>query len=370
MTWAATWAIYEIMGDKQVMYIGQNDDGKTLVARPEGMSEKEFGMQLIRDTGKFYIYELEIDIKDLEIGSVPVCREYTVSKPAKIVKRYEYKLNKEILRRCINIVTQDQLNNYRENYKCIRQMPLHRGPILNKILTTGRDPYRALIRTEIQNGNIKPGVDDISDFRYSINRHLKNNTYNFESFIINTMHESSISIPQMSFYLQNQYEEEMKHYLNTYKKYYNLMLEEQPSAVKHINEDIRKALIVIDGLASKGVENNLVQFAKDDLGEIVKASKRGKPVKVYEASGFKIPTNGNLWISTDWHFYKNKNNTGFKKLQLFVSCSVVFTISSCSKTSNKSIVSRSFKPIESERGAIFSTIALRTTLSWVDAISK
>lgn len=104
-----------------------------------------------------------------------------------------------------------------------------------------------------------------------------------ESYIINTMKESSISIPQMTYYLQNEYEEEMRHYLNTYRKYYNLMLKEQPSAVTHINEDIRKCLVVIDGLASKGVENNLVQFAKDDLGEIVKASKKGKPVKVVES---------------------------------------------------------------------------------------
>ena len=78
------------------------------------------------------------------------------------------------------------------------------------------------------------------------------------------LEESSISIPQMNYYLQNQYEEEMRRYLNTYKKYYNLMLKEQPSAVKHINEDIKKCLIVIDGMASKGVENKLVQFAKDD----------------------------------------------------------------------------------------------------------
>ena len=105
-----------------------------------------------------------------------------------------------------------------------------------------------------------------------------------ESYIIDTMKESSISIPQMNYYLQNEYEEEMRKYLNTYKKYYNLMLKEQPSAVKHINEDIRKCLIVIDGLAEKGVENNLVQFAKDDLGEIVKAAKHGKPVKVFEGT--------------------------------------------------------------------------------------
>ena len=64
------------------------------------------------------------------------------------------------------------------------------------------------------------------------------------------------------------------------------MLKEQPAAVKHINEDIRKCLIVIDGLADKGVENNLVQFAKDDLGEIVKAAKKGKPVKVVENTDY------------------------------------------------------------------------------------
>lgn len=101
-----------------------------------------------------------------------------------------------------------------------------------------------------------------------------------ESYII----ESSISMSQMNMYLQNQYEEEMRNYLNTYKKYYNLMLKEQPAAVEHINEDIRKCLIVIDGMANKGVENNLVQFAKDDLGEIVKAAKHGKPVKVIEST--------------------------------------------------------------------------------------
>ena len=104
-----------------------------------------------------------------------------------------------------------------------------------------------------------------------------------ESYVTDIMSESSISMSQMNMYLQNEYEEEMRHYLNTYKKYYNLMLKEQPSAVKHINEDIRKCLIVIDGMADKGVENNLVQFAKDDLGEIVKAAKHGKPVKVIES---------------------------------------------------------------------------------------
>ena len=137
-----------------------------------------------------------------------------------------------------------------------------------------------------------------------------------ESYITDTMEESSISIPQMSYYLQNQYEEDMKDYLNTYKKYYNLMLKEQPAAVKHINEDIRKCLIVIDGLADKGVENNLVQFAKDDLGEIVKAAKKGKPVKVIESSKYieegRINDNIDkflMWLEKPKEKYKGANIT-------------------------------------------------------------
>ena len=137
-----------------------------------------------------------------------------------------------------------------------------------------------------------------------------------ESYITDTMEESSISIPQMSYYLQNQYEEDMKDYLNTYKKYYNLMLKEQPAAVKHINEDIRKCLIVIDGLADKGVENNLVQFAKDDLGEIVKAAKKGKPVKVIENTEYveegRINDNIDkflMWLEKPKEKYKGGNIT-------------------------------------------------------------
>jgi hypothetical protein len=89
------------------------------------------------------------------------------------------------------------------------------------------------------------------------------------------------------------------------------MLKEQPAAVKHINEDIRKCLIVIDGLADKGVENNLVQFAKDDLGEIVKAAKKGKPVKVIENTEYveeKFEMDKFLvWLDKPIMKAKNKN---------------------------------------------------------------
>ena len=286
IAWASAWAVKDVVGARNLCYVGHNNKGKTMIAKPENMSNKEFMFYLIENVKTFYVYEFEIDINDLEIGSCPTIREYTVSKPMKIVKTFEYKLNKEIFRRCFEIVSLEELQEFeRTMFDSKLKMPKHRGMILNNLLSTCKDPYRNIIRTEVENGNVQPG-DDISFLKYSINRHFKNDSYGFlESYIIDTMEESSISIPQMNYYLQNQYEEEMRRYLNTYKKYYNLMLKEQPSAVKHINEDIKKCLIVIDGMASKGVENNLVQFAKDDLGEIVKAAKHGKPVKVYETFG-------------------------------------------------------------------------------------
>ena len=96
--------------------------------------------------------------------------------------------------------------------------------------------------------------------------------------------ESSISMVQLNLYLQNEYEEEMRHYLATYKEYYQKMQKEKPHAVKHLNEDIKRAIIYIDGLADKGVENNLVQFAREELGSIVEIPKHGKAVKIHEST--------------------------------------------------------------------------------------
>ena len=157
-------------------------------------------------------------------------------------------------------------------------------------MNDSNDPYKQFYDWIERGGGMDAEIKDRKDYLKNKARRKKKKQMQqqqkqlHESYIIDRMEESSISIPQMTMYLQNEYEEEMKNYLNTYKKYYNLMLSEQPAAVKHINEDIRKCLLVIDGLASKGVENNLVQFAKDDLGKIVKAAKHGKPVKVYEES--------------------------------------------------------------------------------------
>ena len=105
------------------------------------------------------------------------------------------------------------------------------------------------------------------------------------------IYESSISFYYINKCLQNGYEEELKHYLDTYKQYYNKMLEEKPHSIPHINEDIKKAIIFIDGLSNKGVENNLLQFAKSELGDIVNLAKNSKPCRIFESEEIEINNN-------------------------------------------------------------------------------
>ena len=175
MCWEATWAVSE--HHKYTLYMGHN--GKTLLGKPDGVDDKTFVKDLIEKMSnfKFYIYECEVDIRDLEIGSVPTIKEYTVSKPVKILKRFEYKLNKEIVRRCFEILPVDEVIKYKEENKGVKRFDLHRNFILNSILDRNRDSYRAIMRTDLQQGNINIG-DNLSDYKYSINRHVKNDTYN------------------------------------------------------------------------------------------------------------------------------------------------------------------------------------------------
>ena len=266
--WEAT-SVLEDMYD-QVIYMGH--EGKTLLGKPNNVSDKEFIKSFIEKSPVFYVYEADININDLEMGSGDMIREYVVSKPVKITKRYEYKLNKELMRRCFTIVDISVTEKMKAE---IRKDPLkrfgnHRNPIVSNILDNRRDSYRAVIRTDLQQGNIKIG-DDLSSYRKSINYNLDNNTYG--------LRESSISLDYINQCLQNEYDEELKKYLNDYKTFYNKMQKERPDAVPHINEDIKRAIIYIDGLANKGVSNDLVQYARQDLGDIVDIPKNNKKLK-------------------------------------------------------------------------------------------
>ena len=310
MCWASAWEVSE--HHKYTMYIGHN--GKTLLGKPDGVDDKTFVKDLIEkmSNSKFYIYECEIDIRDLEIGSVPSIKEYTVSKPVKILKRFEYKLNKEIVRRCFEILPIDEVIKFKEENKGVKHLNLHRNFILNNILDNTRDSYRAIMRTDLQQGNINIG-DDLSDYKYSINRHVKSDTYNLREEYI---HESSISISYINKCLQQDTDRLLKQYLQDYTDFYHRMMKEQPASIPHINEDIKKAILAIDDLSKKeNVNNDLLKSAKWCLGDLVNLNKNSSPIKQSKhtqslVEGYhKIITPGStIWVGADWHFYTGYND--------------------------------------------------------------
>ena len=93
------------------------------------------------------------------------------------------------------------------------------------------------------------------------------------------IYESSISLSRINLYLQKEYDKELKNYLDNYNTFYHRMLKERPDAVPNLNEDIRKAIIFIDGLAYKGVSNDLLKYARCELGDLVDLNKNTKEIK-------------------------------------------------------------------------------------------
>ena len=274
LNWSIVWAVSEF--HKETMMMGHN--GKNLIGIPEGMSEKELALNIIDKMKgfKFYVYECETDIDDLEIGSCPSIKEYTVSKPLDVIKKYQYEVNKELLKRFFKFVPMEEIMKLKQDRKTVKNLKLHRGFILNHLLDNSRDSYRGIMRTDLKQGNIKIG-DDLSNYKDSINHHVKLDTYGLKE---NVIYESSISLAYINNCLQNEYDELLKQYLQDYTDFYHRMLKERPDTVSHINDDIKRAIVFIDGLSKKGnVSNDLLKSAKWCLGDLVNLNKHTKPPK-------------------------------------------------------------------------------------------
>lgn len=314
LDWAIVWAVSEF--HKETMMMGHN--GKNLIGIPDGMTEQEFEMQLMEKMRgfKFYVYECETEIKNLEIGSCPSIKEYTVSTNLPIVKKYEYMINRELLRRFFKYISMEEIYKRKKDKKTIKNLKLHRGFFFNRVLDNSRDSYRAIMRTDFQNGNINYG-DDLSFYKDIINHHVKLDTYGLKE---NCIYESSISLSYINTCLQKEYDGLLKQYLQDYTDFYHRMLKERPDTVPHINNDIKRAILFIDDLSKKGnVSNDLLKSAKWCLGDLVNLNKNTKPIKhsnhTQSLMGMSINTeafnpvpNGNIWVGADWHFYTKYND--------------------------------------------------------------
>lgn len=270
--WASTWAVNKLTGT--CFYRGHQD--RTAVGKKPEMSIEEFEKFIVNNKLIFYVYETEIPASKLEIGSVPSIKEYTLSEPAIITKRNKFIIDRYILTKYFEIMNIGSITDLRQNTK-FKDLKYVRNNILNNILDNQRDVYRKIIRDDIKSGKIKTG-DDLSGYRKSINKHIKNDTYGLRENV-EVVYESSISMSQLNKYLQNEYDKELKKYLNDYTTFYHRMLKEKPDMVPHLNEDIKRAIIFIDGLANKGVSNDLLQTAKHELGDLVELNKHTKVIK-------------------------------------------------------------------------------------------
>lgn len=69
------------------------------------------------------------------------------------------------------------------------------------------------------------------------------------------LYESSISYSKLNDVLQADTDLKLKQYLKTYDEYYHRMLKERPESVKHINDDVNKAVKYIEDLKHSGKVN-------------------------------------------------------------------------------------------------------------------
>lgn len=81
------------------------------------------------------------------------------------------------------------------------------------------------------------------------------NEINIDDVECEYVHESSISYSKLNDVLQASTDLKLKQYLQTYDDYYNRMLKERPEAVKHINDDVNKAVHYIEDLKRSGKVN-------------------------------------------------------------------------------------------------------------------
>lgn len=185
--WALCWTLASV--GYKVAYIGQ--DKKVLIC--------DDGADKLKDTiiGKklsAFIYECDVSACDIEIGSSPSIKEYTVSKPVEISKKHKVFLNKSLFDKYFKITDESTFNKEMDSMEYKKYDGVRKSKLLNLILNDYRDDYRAFIDGAIRNGHIHKG-GDISKFRKVINRGLDNDVFNKKK--INDSYQISESVNNM-----------------------------------------------------------------------------------------------------------------------------------------------------------------------------
>ena len=165
--WAITWEVRDKI-NTNCLY--RNHDGKTLLVNNTNLSDEKFIDKILSKKPSFYIYETEVPISKLEMGSTAAMPEYTVSETIKIIKKTKINVTRQMIYDYFEIISKDEGDKVIDPND-MDYMSRYRNKFLDLILSNYRDSYRYLIKRDVKKGEIKVG-DDISNYRNKINKAL------------------------------------------------------------------------------------------------------------------------------------------------------------------------------------------------------
>jgi hypothetical protein len=174
MMWATCWGLHD--AGIPATFVGQNN--YVYVCNKTGLDNKEFKQMIVDKKIQTYIYEVRLKASELEMGSCPIIKEYTVSKPMQIYKKYVLTIDEETIDEYCIIVDEAEFNRANSYIMSRTHVPKVRGFILNAILDKYRDIYRHMVYDMIRqdHGRFNPDAN-LKPYQKQVNKAIKNDVY-------------------------------------------------------------------------------------------------------------------------------------------------------------------------------------------------
>lgn len=252
MMWATCWGLHD--AGIPATFVGQNN--YVYVCNKTGLDNKEFKQMIVDKKIQTYIYEVRLKASELEMGSCPIIKEYTVSKPMQIYKKYVLTIDEETIDEYCTIVDEVEFNRANSYIMSRTHVPKVRGFILNAILDKYRDIYRNVVYDMIRqdHGRFNPDAN-LKPYQKQVNKAIKNDVYGVREGVEMKKEEYIIEGRIVEFYDCDILEE------GIFDKAKDKFLE-----LKKKEDDKLAARIQADK-ARKGINNDTKPLYKNDCGE-------------------------------------------------------------------------------------------------------
>lgn len=252
MMWATCWGLHD--AGIPATFVGQNN--YVYVCNKTGLDNKEFKQMIVDKKIQTYIYEVRLKASELEMGSCPIIKEYTVSKPMQIYKKYVLTIDEETIDEYCIIVDEAEFNRANSYIMSRTHVPKVRGFILNAILDKYRDIYRNMVYDMIRqdHGRFNPDAN-LKPYQKQVNKAIKNDVYGVREGVEMKKEEYIIEGRVVEFYDCDILEE------GIFDKAKDKFLELKKK------EDAKLAAKIQADKAKKGITNDSKPIYKNDCGE-------------------------------------------------------------------------------------------------------